>query len=125
LSNKYAAATTELQHNQLLAAGGALLAQAESHTPGTFVSFLYTEIASIAISVVMLRGRIFSKLNAYAGIVGFGSLFVFDVISSFYPAWFNIGMIFVAFGGPLSIAWYLMIGRRLFQIDYETITDYV
>lgn len=116
LSNKYAVATTDLQQSQLLAAGEALLAQAESHTPGTFVYFLYTEFASVSISIVMLRGKIFGKLNAYAGILGFCFLFVFEVISSFYPAWFRIGMIFVAFGGLMSVGWYFLIGRRLLQL---------
>ena len=116
LSRKYAAATTDAQRALLAAAGEAMLAQAESHTPGTFVGFLYTEISSILISIIMLRGQIFSKPTAYAGILGFGSLFVFEILSCFVPALFNVAMIFVAIGGLASITWYALIARGLFQL---------
>ena len=116
LSRKYTAATTDAKRALLAAAGEAMLAQAESHTPGTFVGFLYTEISSIFIAIVMLRGRIFSKPAAYAGILGFGCLFVFEILSSFVPALFNVAMIFVAIGGLSSITWYALIARGLFQL---------
>lgn len=116
LSRKYAAATTDAQRALLAAAGEAMLAQAESHTPGTFVGFLYTEISSILIATVMLRGRIFSKPTAYVGMLGFGSLFVFEILFSFVPALFNVAMVFVAIGGLASITWYALIARGLFQL---------
>jgi hypothetical protein len=116
LSRKYAAATTDAQRALLAAAGEAMLAQAESHTPGTFVGFLYTEISSILISIVMLRGQIFGKPTAYVGVLGFGSLFAFEILSSFVPALFNVAMIFVAIGGLASITWYALIARGLFQL---------
>lgn len=39
LSNQYAAATTDAQRLTLAAAGQAMLAVGESHTPGTFLAF--------------------------------------------------------------------------------------
>jgi hypothetical protein len=115
LSGKYVDTPVEDQRS-LLVAGEALLAQAESHTPGTFVGFLYTEISSILISVVMLRNRVFSKAAAYAGIAGFGLLFIFEILASFVPAWFSIAMIFAVMGGLVSITWYSLIARRLFKL---------
>jgi hypothetical protein len=119
LSEKYAAATTDAQRSLLAAAGEAMLAQAESHAPGTFVGFFYTEISSIAISIVMLRGRIFGKPAAYAGMLGFGLLFIFEILSSFVPAWFDIAMIFAVVGGLSSITWYALIAQGLFQLGKE------
>jgi hypothetical protein len=119
LSRKYAVATTDAQRSLLAAAGEAMLAQAESHTPGTFVGFLYTEISSIAISIVMLRGRIFGRSAAYAGMLGFGLLFIFEVLSSFVPAWFDVAMIFAVVGGLSSITWYALIARGLFQLGKD------
>ncbi len=116
LSGKYAAATTDTGRMMLAAAGEALLAQAESHTPGTFVGFFYAEISSILISIVMLRNQIFSKLTAIAGILGFGLLFIFEVLSSFVPPLFNVAMIFAVIGGLSSITWYALISRRLIQL---------
>jgi len=119
LSGRHAAATTDAQRTLLAAAGEAMLAQAESHTPGTFVGFLYTEISSIIISIVMLRGRVFGKPTACAGILGFGFLFVFEVLSSFVPTLFDVAMVLAIIGGLSSIVWYGLIARRLFQLGRE------
>jgi hypothetical protein len=120
LSRKYAAATTDAQRSLLAAAGEAMLAQAEGHTPGTFVGFLYTEISSLMISIVILRGRIFGKPAAYAGILGAGSLLIFEILSSFVPALFDVAMIFVMIGGLSSIVWYALVARGFFQLAATT-----
>jgi len=118
LSGKYADATTDVQRSLYVAAGEAMLAQAESHTPGTFVGFLFSETSSIAISIVMLRSRLFSKTTAYAGIVGFGLLFIFEILASFVPTWFSVAMIFAVTGGLASITWYGLIARGLFKLHH-------
>lgn len=116
LSNQYASATTDAQRAVLSAAGQAMLSIGESHTPGTFIGFFLSEIAGILISFVMLRGKVFSKLNAYFGILGFSLLLIFEVCSSFVPTLSNVVLIFALSGGLLSMAWYILIARRLFQL---------
>jgi hypothetical protein len=116
LSQQYAAAVTDAQRNSLAAAGQAMLAVGQSHTPGTFLGFFLAEIAGILISVVMLRSGIFSKATAYAGIVGFGLLLVFEFFSSFMTGLTVVTMILAMIGGLLSMIWYLLIARRLFQL---------
>jgi len=116
LSGKYADATTDAQRSLFVAGGEAMLAQAESHTPGTFVGFFFAEISSITISIVMLRNRLFSKTAACAGIVGFSLLFIFEILASFVPAWFSVAMIFAVTGGLASITWYGLIARGLFKL---------
>src|SRR3989304_2463708 len=71
LSNQYTSATTDAQRAIVSAAGQAMLSVGESHTPGTFIGFFLSEVAGILISIVMLRGKVFNKLNAYFGILGF------------------------------------------------------
>ena len=100
-----------------------MLAQAESHTPGTFVGFFFTEISSIAIAIVMLRNRLFSKTAAYAGIAGFGLLFIFEILASFVLTWFSVAMIFAVTGGLASIAWYGLIARGLFKLTSAPDSD--
>jgi hypothetical protein len=85
LSNQYAAATTDSQRIVLAAAGQAMLSVGKSHTPGTFMAFFLSEISSIGMSLVMLRSKIFSKASAYAGMLGFGLLLIFELCSSFIP----------------------------------------
>jgi hypothetical protein len=116
LSNQYAVATDEAQRAALIAAGQAMLAVGQSHTPGSFMGFAFAEIASILMALVMLRGKVFSQATAYIGMVGFAFMLAFEIISSFVPALFDSAMLFAMCGGILSMAWYIMVARRLFQL---------
>lgn len=116
ISNQYALATTETQKAMLAAAGQAMLSVGQSHTPGTFMAFFLSESAGILMSVAMLRERIFSQINAYAGILGFGCLLIFEIITSFVPALQSMAMILAMLGGILSMVWDILLARRLFQL---------
>ncbi len=116
LSGKYAAATTDAQRTVLAAAGEAMLAQGEDFTPGFFTGFIFAEIAGLLIALVMLRGGVFSKVNAYTGIVGFALLTIFTVWSTFAPERFDVAMIVAMVGGISGMAWYVQTARRLFQL---------
>ena len=115
LSTQYAAASTDAQRAVLEAAGQALLAVGQSHTPGTFIGFCLSEIAGILISFVMLRGGIFSKLTASAGVLGFGMLFVYEICQSFVPGSSSFALIFAMIGGILNLVWYALIAQRLLK----------
>lgn len=117
LSTQYAVANTDAQRTILEAAGQALLAVGQSHTPGTFIGFCLSEIAGIFISFVMLRGGIFSKLTAYTGILGFGLLLVYEICQSFVPALLGIALSFAIIGGFLNLVYYGLIAHRLFRLD--------
>jgi len=116
LSQQYAVATTDAQRTILEAAGQSMLSVGQSHTPGTFLSFFFTEVAGVAISMVMLRSRIFSKVNAYAGILGFGMLLVFEFFSSFVSGLSAATMILAMFAGLFSMVWYILMAARFFQL---------
>lgn len=120
LSAKYANATTDAQRTLLAAAGEAILARGEDFTPGTFMGFLFGEVAIIVITFVMLRGGIFSRATAYAGILGGICLTVFTIWTTFIPMLFEVAMLLAMIGGLLSIAWYILTARRLFQIGRGT-----
>lgn len=93
-----------------------MLAQGEDLTAGTFMGFFFPSVASIVMAMVMLRNRIFSKLTALAGILGFGLLLIFVICVAFVPAIFDVAMIFAMGGGLLSMAWNILVARRLFQL---------
>lgn len=118
LSSQYAAATTDAQRAVLEAAGQAMLSVGQSHTPGTFMAFVLSETAGLTISMVMLREHLFSRASAYAGIGGFGLLLIFEVVSSFIPAWSGVAMVTAMLGGLLTMAWYSLIAWRLFQLGH-------
>jgi hypothetical protein len=116
LSKLYAAAESESQRSLLAAAGEALLVRGRSHTPGTFPGFFLSDLAGISVSLVMLRGKVFNKATGVIGIVTFGFLFIFEVISSFLPSLFVIATIIVMLGGISALVWYMMIGLRLVRV---------
>jgi hypothetical protein len=116
LSQQYAAATSDAQRAMLEAAGQSMLLVGQSHTPGTFLGFFLVELAGVLISLVILRSQVFSKAAAYVGIMGFTMLLVFEFFASFVAGLSAVTMTLAMFGGLLSMAWYIMIARRLFQL---------
>jgi hypothetical protein len=116
LSIQYAAATTEAQRSILEAAGQAMLAVGQSHTPGTFLAFFLSEIAGILMAIVLLRGKVFNRAGALAGMIGYGFLLVFEILSSFMPSYHAASMIIAMIGGLANMTWYIIIAFRLFQL---------
>ncbi len=116
LSNQYALASTDAQRAALEAAGLSILSVGQSHSAGTFLGFFLMEVAGLTISLVMLRSGIFSKTAAVSGLLGFGLLLVFEVISSFFIGLNTITVLLAGLGGILSVIWYFLIARTFFQL---------
>ena len=93
-----------------------MLSVGQSHTAGTFLAFFFTEAAGVMMSAVMLRSGTFSKVSAYAGIFGFGTLLVFEFLSSFVSGLSIAAMALAMFGGLLTMVWYLSIAQGLFKL---------
>ena len=68
------------------------------------------------ISWVMLRSKIFSRVTAYMGMLGFGFLLVFECFASFAAGISPLALILAMLGGLLSMAWYVLVALRLFQL---------
>jgi hypothetical protein len=119
LSQQFAVAADEAQRAALIAAGQAMLSVGASHSPGTFLAFFLSESAGVLISVVMLRSNVFGRLAAYAGILGFSILLLFEFITSFFSGLVTATMILSMLGGLMSMVWYILIARRLFQLSTE------
>jgi len=111
LSGQYASATTDAQRSLFIAAGQAMLAEGQTHAGIPLIEF-----ASLVISVVMLRGKVFSKATAYAGILGNVLLIVFEIILAFVPTLLDVGLVIAGGGGLAIMIWYLLVGRRLLQL---------
>lgn len=117
LSNQFALATSEAHRSILAAAGQAMLSVGQSHTPGTFLAFFFSESASLMISAVMLRAKLFSKANVYVGFVGFTFMLIFEICASFVLALQGVVMILAMVGGILSLVWEVLVALRLFQLS--------
>jgi len=116
LSHQYAAAAGEAQRMAIEAAGRAMLALGESHTPGTFVAFLLIECGGILNSTLMLRSAHFARATAVAGLLGNAGLLAFEIASAFIPALFDASLLLAGAGGILSLVWYGMTGRDLIRL---------
>ncbi len=115
LSSKYAAATSEMQRNAFISAGEALLARGEDFTPGSFLGFFLSEAALIAISIEMVRSRIFGRAVGIIGIVGFSLLTLFTIWATFIPVFYDIAMLPAMVGGILSLVWYFRVSLQFFR----------
>lgn len=116
LSSQFTAASSDGERAVLEAAGRSMLTVGQSHSPGTFLGFFLAEIAGISISLVMLRSGVFGRAAAYAGVIGFGILIIFEILSSFVAGLNQVTMVLAGLGGLLSMVWYILIARRLFQL---------
>ncbi len=106
LSDQYAAATTDAQRAVLLAAGQAMLAMYNG--TAFHISYNIGQLAGIIISAVMLRDHAFSRVAAWAGIlgnlVGWG-LYVPTI--GIYISLFSVLGLWI---------WYTLVGRKLLQM---------
>ncbi len=116
LANKYALATTESQKTLLAAAGEAMLARGAHGSMGVFIGFLLPTIASLAMSLVMLSGRVFGKATSYMGIAGNALMLIYIPLITFVPSVKNMAMMVAAPGGLLMLAWTIMYAIKLFQL---------
>jgi hypothetical protein len=115
LSNKYAVADGP-QKAMLAAAGEAMLARGEHGSLGAFFSFLLPTLAALMLSLVMVQGKIFSKANAYIGIVGNALMLVYVVLVTFAPTVKDMAMAFAMPGGLLLLVWMFLFTIRLFTL---------
>ena len=113
LSQKYAAANTDATRTQLLAAGEAILATDIWHGTGAIMGGVLMQSGAVLISVVMLRGNVFSKTTAYVGIVMHGLDLAHIVFGILLPV---SGVILMSIAGPLYPIWFFLVGRRLLQL---------
>ncbi len=113
LSDKFEISTSDLQRNQLLAAGESILASDMWHGTGAKIGGLLLQTGALLISFVMLRSKVFSRSTAIIGIATHGLDLGHILIGFFTPALGNIIM-FIA--GPLYLIWFPMVGLGLYKL---------
>jgi hypothetical protein len=114
LSDRYAAAASEDARRQLLGAGEAIMAADMWHGTGALVGSVLLQAGAVLISVAMLRTRVFSRTTAYVGLVTHGLDLLHALALPFAPP---AGFLLMAAAGPLYLAWFPLIGRRLIALS--------
>ena len=113
LSDKYAAAASEAQRAQILAAGEAVLASDIWNSSSAFLSGLLMQGSGVIISLIMLRSKDFSRLTAWSGLLANGADLLQHLLHYFVPEISSI--IFIVFGSAY-ILWYPMLARDLLRL---------
>lgn len=116
LSWNYAGAD-ESRRALLAAAGEAILAKGAHGSPGVLPGFLLSSMANIALSVEMLRTRVFSRVTGILGLGGNVLLGTYLILVTFVPGVRDAAMAFAAPGGLLAIAWIMLMAVRLFKLS--------
>jgi len=116
LSRQYAAATTEAQKSALLAAGQAVLANTNQRAVGGFNMGLFlVSVAGLLVSWVMLRSRPFGRSTAYIGILA-NALSLADYLREALTSSTIIALLVILPGALLLVIWFMLVGRRLYQL---------
>jgi hypothetical protein len=108
LSEKYAAATSEVVRSQYVAAGEALLALFDG--TAWVIGTVFTSVSALISSFLMLRSDIFSRTTAYTGIIASVPGFGF-----FIPVIGPVLLFVVTLGG---VIWYILIARTFFRLGW-------
>jgi hypothetical protein len=116
LSDKFAAATSDLQKSQLLAAGESILASDMWHGTGARIGGLLLQLGALLISIVMLKTNVFSRLTAISGIVTHGLDVLHIIIGFVLP---TIGSIIMFIAGPLYLLWFPLVGLGLYKLRQQ------
>jgi len=115
LSDLYAAASTAALKSQFLAAGQAALAvSAQGGISGSVEGGIPLAVASLILSVVVLRSHILGRAAGHAGNLANGIALVMYLRAAAAPA-MDGSPLFGAFF-LLSVIWYSLIGRGLIQL---------
>jgi hypothetical protein len=83
-------------------------------TGPTLALFLVT-VAAVMVAIGMLRSPVFSRATAYLGIVAEGVQLLYFVALALVPLPVLLA-IPPSLAAPFRLVWYLLIGRRLFQL---------
>ncbi len=114
LSDKYQLATSPEMKQQLLAACESMMANDMWINTGAIIRGILIETGAIIFSVLMLKTMVFNKITGWVGVLTHG----FDLLSIVVGLFFlPIKEIFTMVAGPLYIAWFILIGIRLFQLS--------
>jgi hypothetical protein len=115
LSDLYAAATDEVQRQQLISAGYAFLSSFNACGIQPFLAFTFWGIWGALTCIVMMKSFDFSKRIAIIGLIGF--ILEQGPPVGIAPDWFiKFDPVLIGLGGVLIIIWYAMVAVKLLKM---------
>ncbi|MGB8358657.1 MAG: DUF4386 family protein, partial [Bacteroidales bacterium] len=121
LSHKYFATSIESQKAFYAAAGEAMLARGAHGSSGIFLGFFIPNLAGLIMSIVMLKGRVFSKINSWLGIIGSILMMLYVVLVNFVSGVETMATAFAMPGGLMLMAWMILFTVRFFRLSRQNV----
>lgn len=116
LGKQYVAVSNDALRIQLQAAGEAVIASDMWNSSGAYMGGILLQGSGVMISVIMLRSKDFSKITAYAGLLGNGFDLIQHIIHPFTP---SISAFIMMFMGLFYFVWFPMLGRDFLRLSKE------
>jgi hypothetical protein len=117
LSRKYFATSPASQKALYAAAGEAMLARGAHGSPGIFPGFFIPNLANLMMSLVMLKGQIFSRTTAWLGITGSILMLLYVALVNFVAGTETMATTFAMPGGLMLMAWMILYSIKLFKLS--------
>lgn len=105
---------SEAQRSQLIAAAEAVIASDMWNSSAGYTGGILLQGAGVMISLIMLRSKDFSKVTAYAGLLGNGLDLIQHIIHPFAP---SIAEPIKMFMGIFYFVWFPMLARDFFRLN--------
>lgn len=115
LGNQFVTAS-EAQRTQLIAAAEAVIASDMWNSSAGYMGGILLQGSGVMISVIMLRSKNFSKVTAYAGLLGNGFDLIQHIIHPFAP---SIAAPIQMFMGVFYLVWFPLLARDFFRLAKE------
>jgi hypothetical protein len=115
LGKQYAAAASEVQQAQFLAAGEAVIASDMWNSSAAYMGGILLQGSGVMISVIMLRSKDFSKITAYSGLLGNAFDLAQHILHPFAPAVSTFLTMFMVF----YFVWFVMLARDLLRLAQD------
>jgi hypothetical protein len=93
-----------------------MLVRGAHGSTGIFLGFFIPNIANFLMSIVMLKGRIFSKVNSWLGIIGSTLMMLYIILVNFGSGVENTATAFAMPGGLLLMVWMIIFTIKLFNL---------
>lgn len=113
LSDLYAAAATETQRVQILAAGEAVLASDMWNSTAGYMGGILLQGPGVVLSILMLRSKNFNKVTAISGLLGNGLDLVQHLFHPFVP---EIAGLIQPVMGIFYLVWFPFLARDFFRL---------
>jgi hypothetical protein len=117
LSHKYFGAKTDEQRLLFAAAGETMLAEGAHGSLNVFIGFALIPLANALMSIVMICGKVFSRITSYIGLVGNSLMVVYIVLVTFVPTVEKLALMFAMPTGLLVMVWMILFTIKLFKLS--------